>query len=124
VSKWLSEKEAEQVKLKPYEEPALRVKDIEQKANHLSEVMKDLLYKKMKAPKSSTSKKSKSSKTKSTKKGKKTSSSTADDETTTSGGSPPVFTLNPDDELPTEEEISRMISEAKASSTSSKHDEL
>ena len=87
VSKWLADKEKAQAKLKPHEEPVLLVKDVEKKATELSEIMKDLLYKKMKAPPKSSSKKAKSSKTKSSKKGKSKSSTTAtesvvDDEVT------------------------------------------
>jgi hypoxia up-regulated 1 len=77
VSKWLADKEKAQAKLKPHEEPVLLVKDVEKKATELSEIMKDLLYKKMKAPPKSSSKKAKSSKTKSSKKGKSSASATA-----------------------------------------------
>ena len=128
VTKWLEEKEAEQEKLKPHEEPVLLVKDIEKKANELSEIMRDLLYKKMKAPpKSSSKKSSKSSKTKSSSKSKKTSSATNDDEPTAAGEKPLRMTLGPDDEMPSEEKILEMVSSARAkqsSSSTSSHDEL
>ena len=127
VAKWLSEKEAEQAKLKPHEQPVLLVKDIEKKANELSEVMKDLLYKKMKAPKSSSSKKTKSSsKTKSSKKSKSTSSGIVDDEATGAGEKPPVVTVGANDEMPSEEEILEMVKSAreKESTKTSSHDEL
>lgn len=131
VSKWLSEKEAEQAKLKSHEEPTLLVKDIEKKADELGEIMKDLLYKKMKAPKSSSSKKSKTSKTKTSKKGKSTSSSSddGDEDATRSWGEPASVTINPGDDMPSEEEILEMVSNAKknaGTSSSSTHviDEL
>ena len=78
--------------------------------------MKDLLYKKMKAPPKSSSKPktSKTSKTTSSKKGKSTSSTTADEEP-----APARFTINPGEDLPTEEEILRMVSEAQAKQSSS-----
>jgi hypoxia up-regulated 1 len=91
VTKWLAEKEAAQAKLKPHEEPVLLVKDVEKKATELSEIMKDLLYKKMKAPPKSASKKTKTSKTKSSKKGKSTATATesAVDEESTAAERPP-----------------------------------
>lgn len=124
VSKWLERKEAEQAKLKRHEEPAFKIRDIEQKANELSEVMKDLLYKKMKASsKSSSSKKPKSTKTKSTKKTKSSSETNADGEETASGNQARI-TVNPGDDMPTEEQILSMVSEARAEQSESKHDEL
>ncbi|KAK5166661.1 lumenal Hsp70 protein [Saxophila tyrrhenica] len=110
AKQWLTEKEAEQAKLKPHEEPVLLTKDIEKKANELSEVMRDLLYKKMKAPKSSSSsKKPKSSKTKASK--KKSASSTAAEEAT------------PSYDVPSEEEILSMVEEAKETRGAA-HEEL
>ena len=75
---WLEEKEAEQAQLGPHEEPVLLVKEIEREAESLGQVMRDLLYQKMRAeekPKGKGKGKS-SSKTKSAKKGKKTKSAT------------------------------------------------
>ncbi|KAK3702977.1 lumenal Hsp70 protein [Vermiconidia calcicola] len=121
VTKWLAEKEAAQSKLKPHDEPVLLVKDIEAKATELGEIMKDVLYKKMKAPKSSSSKKAKTSKTKSSKKSKSSSTSAAADE---AGEQGPRITINPDDEVPSEEEILSMVNEARSTQSTSKHDEL
>lgn len=72
---WLEEKEAAQAKLGSHEEPVLRVSEIEKKADELGMVMRDLLYKKMKANEKPKTKKT-SSKSKSKGKGKKTSSAT------------------------------------------------
>ena len=130
VSAWLQEKEAEQAKLKPFEEPALSVKDIEKKADELGQIMRDLLYKKMKAPpKPSKSKSSKTSKTKSSKKGKKTSTPADDVEQPTPAQDGPAFiTLNPGDDIPSQEEILEMVSSAnekqKKESSSRIRDEL
>lgn len=129
VSKWLAEKESEQGKLKPYEEPALLVADIESQASKLSSVMTDLIYKKMQKPKSSSSKKAtkaKTSKTKaSSKKGKKSSTTEAPAEETESAR-PGFVTVNSDDEMPTEEEILEMVGKAKGKGGkgSVKRDEL
>jgi len=84
VKSWLSEKETAQSALQPFDEPALRVKDLEAKAGQLSEAIRDLVYKQMNAAKtsSSSSKRPKTSKTKSSKKAKSTASSaTATEET-------------------------------------------
>ena len=120
VFAWLSEKEAEQAKLKPHDEPVLLVKDIEKKANELSEIMRDLIYKQMKTPPKSSkkSKASSSSKTKSAKKtkSKSTSSKTEDEEPTASGEKPPVLTVNAGDDMPSEDEILSMVSSARAKS--------
>ncbi|KAI7060655.1 hypothetical protein KC352_g43745, partial [Hortaea werneckii] len=73
VTKWLSEKETEQKKLKSHEDPVLSARDLEAQASKLSNVMSDLLYKKAQRSKPSSSKKPKSSsKTKSGKKSSKT----------------------------------------------------
>lgn len=127
VNAWLAEKEAAQGELKPYEEPVLLVKDVEAKASELSKVMTDLVYKKMKVPpKPSSSKKAKTSKTKSGKKGKGTSSASTT-EAPSAGGTPaakPKFvTIGEGDEMPSEEEILRMVSEAQGDSQTAR-DEL
>ncbi|KAK4545229.1 hypothetical protein LTR36_003408 [Oleoguttula mirabilis] len=133
ASKWLSEKEAEQGKLKPYEQPVLLVKDIEAQAAKLSSVMSDLLYKKMqKAPKStssSSSKKAKTSKASKTRSGKKGKSSTTEAPVEESasvkvGGKPQFITVGSEDEMPTEEEILAMVSKAKGGAKSKERDEL
>ncbi|KAK5708260.1 lumenal Hsp70 protein [Elasticomyces elasticus] len=140
VGTWLSEKEAEQAKLKSHEDPVLLVKDIETQASKLSQVMRDLLSKKMRQQQqsktTSSSKKpasSKSSKTKSSKKSAKSSASTADGAEESASGTksakPAFVTINPGDDMPTEEEIMRMVNEAKdqgaeTKAAKSKHDEL
>lgn len=125
VKSWLSEQEAAQAKLKQHDEPAFSIKDLEAKANELSQVMKDLLYKQMKAPpKSSSTKKAKSSKAKSSKKSKKTSSGSEEEATASSGEAAPRITINPGDDMPSEEDILSMVEEARASQSTSKHDEL
>jgi len=129
VLAWLEGKETEQAKLKPHEEPVLLVKEVEQKADQLGGIMKDLLYKKMRATaKSTKAKTTKTSKAKSTKKSTKKSKS-GDEEATAAGEQPPFITFNPGDGMPSEEEIMRMVSEAtekqkKASSTGHVVDEL
>ena len=97
VSAWLAEKEAAQAKLKPHEEPAFSTKEIEKKATELSEIMKDLLYKKMKAKPTSSSKKSKTTKTKSSKKGKSTATESVVEEETSVAESPPASTSSHDE---------------------------
>ncbi|KAK5128894.1 hypothetical protein LTR85_000227 [Meristemomyces frigidus] len=128
VAKWLAEKEAEQGKLKPYEEPVLLVKDIEAQATKLSDVMSDLLYKKMQKSKSSSSsstKKLKTSKTKSSRKAKSSTTEAPAEGSESAGGKPQFITVGADDEMPTEEEILQMVSKAKGSGAKSKvRDEL
>lgn len=119
---WLDEKVAAQAKLSSHDEPVLLVKDIESKANELSEVMKDLLYKKMKAPPKSSSSKSSKTKSSSKKSGKKAAASSSDGDeevTSTSSGKPARITVNSEDEMPSEEEILEMVSAARASQSSS-----
>ncbi|KAK5741453.1 lumenal Hsp70 protein [Elasticomyces elasticus] len=140
VGTWLSEKEAEQGKLKSHEDPVLLVKDIETQASKLSQVMRDLLSKKMRQQQqsktTSSSKKpasAKSSKTKSSKKSAKSSATSTDgaeeSAPSTKGAKPAFVTINPGDDMPTEEEIMRMVNEAKdqgaeTKAAKSKHDEL
>ncbi|KAK3635290.1 lumenal Hsp70 protein [Elasticomyces elasticus] len=141
VGTWLSEKEAEQGKLKSHEDPVLLVKDIETQASKLSQVMRDLLSKKMRQQQqqsktTSSSKKpasAKSSKTKSSKKSAKSSATSTDGAEESASGTksakPAFVTINPGDDMPTEEEIMRMVNEAKdqgaeTKAAKSKHDEL
>ncbi|KAK0886667.1 lumenal Hsp70 protein [Friedmanniomyces endolithicus] len=140
---WLTEKEAAQGKLQSHEEPVLLVKDIEAQASKLSTVMTDSVYKKMRQQQSqsksssSSTKKPSSAKTSKTKGGKKSakSSATAANEdsaeesaSSTKSGRPAVVTINSGDEMPSEEEIMRMVREAKEGGTETKgkrkHDEL
>ncbi|TKA23750.1 hypothetical protein B0A50_07032 [Salinomyces thailandicus] len=141
VSKWLQEKESEQGKLKPFEDPVLSVKELEAQASKLSNVMADLMYKKTQRSKSSSSsssssKKAKSSKTKSAKKSSKTSSSSsttsapADEATSVPvseemAGKPKVVTMKPGEELPSEEELVEMVGEVgDGDDTANTRDEL
>lgn len=132
VAEWLSEKEAEQDKLKPYENPVLLVKDIEAQATKLSTVMSDLVYKKMQKEKarssSSSSKKASTSKTKSSSRKAKSSTTEAPsaEGSKSAGGKPQFMTVGTDDEMPSEEEILRMVSQAKGGSgaKSTDRDEL
>ncbi|KAH9822814.1 hypoxia up-regulated protein 1-like [Teratosphaeria destructans] len=118
---WLKEKEAEQKSLKETDEPAFTVEDVEQKAAKLSQVMAELVYKKIKQekpkPKPKKGKSSSSTKNKG-KKAKATSTAAAKEETTQEAerndkgkGNPKVMTVGPDDEMPTEEQIEQMIRE-------------
>merc|ERR1711939_704981 len=124
VTKWLSEKETEQKKLKSHEDPVLSARDLEAQASKLSNVMSDLLYKKAQRSKPSSSKKPKSSsKTKSGKKSSKTTTEdasqsatatpAADESATAKSGGPKVMTVNPGDEMPSEEQILEMAGEAR-----------
>ncbi|TKA69351.1 hypothetical protein B0A55_08167 [Friedmanniomyces simplex] len=139
---WLSEKEAEQSKLQSHEDPVLLVKDIEAQASKLATVMTDLVYKKMRQQqsqsKSSSTKKPTSSKTSKTKSSGKKSARTSATATTegaeesassTKSGKPAFVTINSGDEMPSEEEIMRMVREAKEGGAETKggkgkHDEL
>ncbi|KAK0937507.1 lumenal Hsp70 protein [Friedmanniomyces endolithicus] len=141
---WLTEKEAAQGKLQSHEEPVLLVKDIEAQASRLSTVMTDLVYKKMRQQQSqsksssSSTKKSSSAKTSKTKSGKKSAKTSATATTEEEGaeasasctksGRPAVVTINSGDEMPSEEEIMRMVREAKEGGAETKgkrkHDEL
>ncbi|KAK0856364.1 lumenal Hsp70 protein [Friedmanniomyces endolithicus] len=140
---WLTEKEAAQGKLQSHEEPVLLVKDIEAQATKLSTVMTDLVYKKMRQQQSqsksssSNSKKPSSAKTSKTKSGKKSAKSSAtaakeegaeESASSTRSGRPAVVTINSGDEMPSEEEIMRMVREAKEGGAETKgkrkHDEL
>ena len=130
ISSWLSEKEVEQGKLQPFEDPVLAVRELEAQASKLSNVMSDLIYKKMRQqPKSTSSKKPKSSKTKAAKKSSKTASSSSAtaspeaEESETASGKPRVVTMKPGDEMPSEEEILEMVGEARGEEDGS-HDEL
>ena len=79
IEKWLAEKVAAQDKLRPYEEPVLRSKDLTAKGEELNRVLIDALSKQMSSSKKAKSSKSSSkskSKSKSSSKSKKTSSTT------------------------------------------------
>lgn len=125
ITAWLAEKEAEQGKLSSHDDPVLTVKELEGKAQKLSEVMVELVQKKMRTPpKSSSSKKAKTSKTK---KGKSSTTTEAPDASATASkkGGPKFMTVNGDEGMPSEEEILRMVREAKGEDGNGDvHDEL
>ncbi|KAK5132520.1 hypothetical protein LTR08_008904 [Meristemomyces frigidus] len=124
VAAWLKEKEAAQDKLKPYEQPALYVKDIDAQAAKLSAVVRDLTRKKSQKPKPTTSsKKAKTSKTKSSKKAKSSTTEAPSAEGSASAsGKPNFMTIKGGEEMPSEEEILRMVRDAKGKGT--ERDEL
>lgn len=135
ITAWLAEKEAEQGKLKSHEDPVLTVKELEGKAQKLSEVMVELVQKKMRTPpKPSSSKKSKAktSKTKKAKKGSESTTEAPDASATEAGeggkkGGPKFMTINGDQGMPSEEEVLKMVREAKGDegeSAGDVHDEL
>lgn len=126
VSSWLTSKAAEQDKLAAYEDPVLTVAEVDAKAEQLNKVMMALMQKKMQMPpkKSSSNSSSKKPRATKSKKGKKSTETgaggSADSETTAapsaSTASMPkgnFMTINPDDEMPSEEEIMRMVREAQ-----------
>ena len=123
VEKWLKEKLATQASLKPHEEPVLLVKDIEAKAAQLSQVMTDLVYKKMQRSSSSSSsaasstRKAKATKSKKSKSAKSSSGSSTtsapDGSATALEDMPNVFTVGAEGGMPSEEEIRRMVEKAR-----------
>jgi hypoxia up-regulated 1 len=91
---WLKEKEAEQSRLLPTDQPVLLVKDIEAQAEKLGKVVTDLVYKKMQQakPKGGAKKAKSSSSSSSKSKGaKKTKSLTAAAEEPTKGSEEEYF---------------------------------
>nr|POF23912.1 hypoxia up-regulated protein 1 [Quercus suber] len=131
ITSWLEEKEVAQKALKPDEQPALLIKDIEAKASTLSSVMTDLIYKRTRAEKASASASSASASSssasarrakasKSKKSASKNSSATTDapdGSATAASGSedeqPRFVTVRGDEEMPTEDEILEMINKGK-----------
>lgn len=111
ISKWLKEKLDEQEKLPLTSDPAVLVRDITAKAKQLQDVAADLLARTMKRnPKAKKPvAKPKASKSK---KAKATTSAPADAEQTPDFGK--FVTINPDGEMPTEEEILEWIAKQKA----------
>ncbi|KAJ9632023.1 lumenal Hsp70 protein [Taxawa tesnikishii (nom. ined.)] len=115
IASWLEAKTKEQKALKENDDPAISVKEIEDKAQELNKVMMELLQKKMQTPKRSSSRKPKATKSK---KAKSSTSSSSGETTTAPTASADeaksnFITVNGDDEMPTEEEILEMIGKAK-----------
>lgn len=135
VKNWLSGKEEEQKKAKLFDDPAYTIKELEKQASLLSDATMKLISKKIKMPpRASSSKKPKTTKTKAAKKGKSTSTDGASS-SVTEPASPEesilskakFVTVSDGDEMPSEEEILRMVREAKSAGSaksSTTRDEL
>jgi len=118
ISVWLSEKLVEQEKLGPTDDPVMLSKDLEAKAKILTDIHVELIMKSMRKPfKSSRSTpKSKPKAKKTSKKKSKGSKTDAADPSQTlkfDTDSMPAFTMGPDGELPSEEEILAFIEKSK-----------
>jgi hypoxia up-regulated 1 len=127
IDKWLTEKLAAQEKIKPYEDAAFTLTELEGKAEKLGSIMMEIMSKKLNIPgskskakpKSKTKSKTKSTKSKSKKsKGAKSSSSSADESTKTdeplNQGAKVVGADGKETNMPTQEELQRMIEEQLA----------
>ncbi|KAI9808222.1 MAG: hypothetical protein M1825_004679 [Sarcosagium campestre] len=132
ISTWLAEKEAQQAKLGPIDEPALLLSDLEVRARQLNEVVVGLANKKVKVlPKSKATKaKPKSKKTKAGK-SKSASSTTAaaDGESATPGTKIPLDLDDIDSlsEAELQERLNRAmedVAKIRDGEKSKKHDEL
>ncbi|KUJ21598.1 actin-like ATPase domain-containing protein [Mollisia scopiformis] len=120
ISKWLSEKLSEQEKLGPTDDPVMLSKDLEAKAKTLTDIHVELIMKSMRKPFKSSrpppKPKSKPKKTSSKKKGKGSKTESVDPASMTMNygqGGKPMFTLGPDGELPSEEEILAFVEQNK-----------
>ncbi|OCL06044.1 actin-like ATPase domain-containing protein [Glonium stellatum] len=121
IEQWLDTKLAEQAKLSDAEDPAILIKDLENKSRQLNNALMEILQKKMRMPT-----KSKASKPKATKKPKKSAKDKkkADEngdverEIKFEQDKPPISVKLPEDS--TEEEIKEAIEKAKKKM----HDEL
>ncbi len=119
ISKWLSEKLIEQEKLGPTDNPVVLSKDLEAKAKILTDIHVELILKSMRKPfKSSrpTAKAKPKAKKTSKKKGKVSKTDSADPSARTldfNKDGKPAFTVGPDGELPSEEEIMAWIEKDK-----------
>lgn len=103
ISKWLAEKLAEQEKLPATANPAILVKDIASKAKQLQEVTVDLITRTMKKP--TYKGKKPAPKPKKSKKTKSTATEAPDAKKTPNFDDMPFMTMNPNGEMPTEQEI-------------------
>lgn len=115
ISQWLTEKLAEQEKLPATADPAILVKDIAAKTKQLEDVSVDLLARTMR--RSSYKGKKPAAKPKTTSKSKKSKATTteaADAEKTFDFDGKPFMTVDPNGEMPTEEEIMEWIARQKA----------
>ncbi|KAF2231403.1 putative Hsp70 family chaperone Lhs1/Orp150 [Viridothelium virens] len=127
IANWLKETLAKQDKLRPHEDPALRLKDIEAKSRELNQATMELLQRKIRTPpkpktkssaKKSSSKKPKSSKTTSTAKATESGDGEGGNAEATGradagGEKPPIIRVGEGEEMPSEEEILRMVEEAR-----------
>ncbi|QIW95952.1 hypothetical protein AMS68_001470 [Peltaster fructicola] len=133
VKAWLSGKETEQKKVKLFDDPVYTIKELEKQAALLSDATVKLLSKKIKMPpRPSSSKKAKSSKTKAAKKSKSTDNA-ASSVTEPAGPEESILskakfvTINDGDDMPSEEEIIKMVKDAKSAGSakpSPNHEEL
>ena len=132
ISTWLETKSAEQDKLSAHEDPVISVAELQAKSEQLNKVMMELLQKRIQAPKkTSSSRKPKPTKLK---KGKSSATGSADSEATPSaqkfegnGQRPGFVTVNGEDDMPSEEEILRMVRKAQGrdpKTVSPDHEEL
>ncbi|CZR66057.1 related to stress protein ORP150 [Phialocephala subalpina] len=121
ISKWLSDKLPEQEKLGPTDDPVILSKDLEAKAKILTDMHVELIMKSMRKPfkssRSSTKPKPKAKKTSSKKKmGKQSKTDSADGSAPTLDfmkDGKPAFTMGPDGEMPSEEELMAYIRQAQ-----------
>lgn len=122
ISRWLSDKLAQQEKLGETDDPVMLSKDLEAKAKVLTDIHVELIMKSMRKPfkssRSSTKPKPKAKKTSSKKKmGKQPKTDSADPSAPTfdfNKDGKPAFTMGPDGELPSEEEIMAFIKQQQA----------
>lgn len=112
ISQWLADKLAEQEKLPATADPILLVKDIAAKAKQLQDASVDLLARTMKRPYKG--KKPPKPKTTKSKKPKTTTSEGAGAEKTPDFDGKPFMTMDPNGEMPTEEEILEWIAKQQA----------
>jgi hypoxia up-regulated 1 len=113
ISKWLEEKLAEQEKLPVTADPVILVKDIATKTKQLQDATVDLLSRSMRKPYKN-KKPAPKPKTSSSKKPKATSTKSAGAEKTLDFEGKPFVTVNPGDDMPTEEQILEWIAQQKA----------
>ncbi|KAF4550776.1 Hsp70 protein-like protein 1 [Elsinoe fawcettii] len=112
VTQWLKEKTAAQEKLKPFEDGALAVQELEKKGMQVQQTMTELIKRKMRMPpkKKATSSSKKAKKTKS-KKGK-SASSTSTAAAASDAPEPKTIRMPEDGSMPSEEELMEAIRQA------------
>ncbi|CAG8950207.1 hypothetical protein HYFRA_00008444 [Hymenoscyphus fraxineus] len=116
ISKWLAETLAKQEALKETDDPVLLTKDLADKAKQLQDIQVELIMKSMQQPYKSKrpTKPKKAAKPKKSKSAKsKTSGWNPEKTFDTNGDGVPVFKMGEDGEMPSEEEILKMIAKNK-----------